>query len=120
MILSLEEVYELALKNSIRLFLLYGEMGAGKTYFVKNFLKAPEVCSPTYSVVHKYNLNNLQIAHYDLYKIKENELESCGFFEDLRTCSMVFVEWADNAPSLKKIDKKMEIFFKDFQMDVVV
>jgi tRNA threonylcarbamoyladenosine biosynthesis protein TsaE len=76
--------------------LLKGELGAGKSTFVKHFaaLQAPksETASPTFSVMHEYGDT---IAHYDLYRIGSGEFVARGLFENLEKAGFHFVEWAD-------------------------
>ena len=57
---------------------LYGELGSGKTTFVrslvhqlqkKNRIKKTEVVSPTFSLLHEYEIKNLKVMHYDLYRV---------------------------------------------------
>ena len=83
---------------------LYGEIGVGKTTFVKyliNFLqkknkeKTTEVPSPTFNVVNEYLIKKQKFIHYDLYRIKdETELNNIGLFEDSKNC-ISFVEWPE-------------------------
>ena len=84
---------------------LYGEIGAGKTTFSrfliqsiqKKFkLKEEEVVSPTYNIVQYYNINkNINIAHYDLYRIKtKEELDNIGIF-DQEYLFLNIIEWPD-------------------------
>ena len=62
--------------------LLYGEMGVGKTTFVKYFineyqkindLKQTEISSPTFSLLNEYQLKDIRIKHYDLFRINRKE-----------------------------------------------
>ena len=56
-------------------FLLEGELGSGKTTFVKGFCKAlgiSEVNSPTFSIVNEYG-EERRVYHFDLYRIKNAE-----------------------------------------------
>ena len=71
---------------------LYGELGSGKTTFVrslvhqlqkKNKIKKTEVVSPTFSLLHEYEIKNLKVMHYDLYRLKKSkELEKLGIFQE--------------------------------------
>ncbi|MFK7756050.1 MAG: tRNA (adenosine(37)-N6)-threonylcarbamoyltransferase complex ATPase subunit type 1 TsaE [Flavobacteriales bacterium] len=95
--------------------LLKGEMGTGKTTFVKaicNALKVEEqVTSPTFSLVNEYvAIDELKIFHFDLYRLKnEEELYDIGFEEYLDRNAYVFIEWPEiagqffltNTPSVK-------------------
>ena len=61
---------------------LYGEMGVGKTTFVKYFineyqkinnLKQTEITSPTFSLLNEYQVKDIRIKHYDLFRINRKE-----------------------------------------------
>ncbi len=82
-------------------FLVEGEMGAGKTTLIKaicSYLGAENsLSSPTYSIVNEYSTaEGNSIYHFDLYRInKPNELISLGFDEYLESKNYCFVEWPD-------------------------
>ena len=71
---------------------LYGQIGVGKTTFArllinnyesKKKLKKSEVLSPTFNIVFEYDIKDFTIAHYDLYRLKnENEIKNIGLFEN--------------------------------------
>ena len=81
---------------------LYGEVGVGKTTFVKylinfyekkNKLKLSEVTSPTYNLLNEYHINKFQINHYDLYRVKHaNELNELNMFKD-NSNIITLIEW---------------------------
>ena len=113
---SEKQTEELALKFLNKLkpgnkVFLYGEMGVGKTTFVrylingfqkKNKLRLTEVTSPTFNLLSEYSINNLTIKHYDLYRLKnEREIDSLGLFEE-EPDSIILVEW----PEIIKRDLK--------------
>ena len=96
---------------------LIGEIGVGKTTFTRNLinnlqeekdLKPTEVLSPTFNLLYEYDIKDLKIMHYDLYRIKESkELNHLGIFlDDLDTIKII--EW----PDLIKIPlkDKLEIY----------
>ena len=98
---------------------LYGEMGVGKTTFIKylinnlqkeNKLKQTEVTSPTFNLLNEYQINQIKISHYDLFRLKtDEELKNLGLFEDsLNTITLV--EW----PQLIKEKPRnlIELIFK--------
>ena len=81
---------------------LYGDIGVGKTTFIKYLvngfqkkynLKTTEVTSPTFNLLNEYEINNIKINHYDLFRIKTNEdVKNLGLFEDI-TNSITLIEW---------------------------
>ena len=84
------------------LIFLYGEIGVGKTTFVKylvnNFqtkkkLQITEVTSPTFNLLNEYELDNLVIKHYDLFRIKDkSEIENLNLFSSGKN-TISFIEW---------------------------
>ena len=90
--------------------LFQGELGAGKTTFVRllinnlfvlnNLPKPSSIISPTFPILITYELNSLQIYHYDLYRVKSlKELEEVDFFENLNN-NITFIEWPEMLISL--------------------
>ncbi len=81
---------------------LYGDLGVGKTAFVRGLAQslAPEadVCSPTYALVNVYRgLRN--ICHFDMYRIAdEDDLYSIGFYDYLDDGSVIVTEWSEKIP----------------------
>ncbi len=82
---------------------LCGDLGTGKTWFVKGVAIAlgtlGEVTSPTFTLVHEYRGGRLQLFHIDLYRL-ESELEmlEIGFDEYVNGEDVTVVEWADKFP----------------------
>ena len=82
---------------------LYGDLGAGKTAFVRGAgsvlnPRAP-VCSPTYSIVNCYG-GDPRIYHFDLYRIEdEDDLYSTGYYDYIEEGAIVFCEWCEKVPS---------------------
>ena len=81
---------------------LYGEMGAGKTAFVRGLVKAfcpeclPLVHSPTFAIVNEYEGDSVTVYHYDLYRISdEDDLYSTGYFDRLGGEGIVVTEWSE-------------------------
>ena len=127
---SEKQTEELALKFLNKLkpgnkVFLYGEMGVGKTTFVrylingfqkKNKLKLTEVTSPTFNLLSEYNINNLTIKHYDLYRLKnEREVDSLGLFEE-ESDTIILVEWPEIIKrDLKNLVKLYFSYENDYQ-----
>ena len=90
---------------------LYGEIGVGKTTFVrffinhlenKNRIKNSEVLSPTFNIVYDYDVGNLKILHYDLYRLKNyKDIFQLGMFESSND-SIKIVEWPELIESKPK------------------
>ena len=81
---------------------LYGGMGAGKTSFVRGLVKAlaPEcldlVHSPTFAIVNEYRGNDLNIFHFDLYRLTdEDDLYSTGFYDYIEQGGLTITEWSE-------------------------
>jgi tRNA threonylcarbamoyladenosine biosynthesis protein TsaE len=82
-----------------QLIAFYGEMGAGKTTFIKAVCSElgviDTVNSPTFAIVNEYETNNGQIVyHFDLYRIEDTEeLMDIGFEDYLYSKNWCFIEW---------------------------
>ena len=98
---------------------LIGEIGVGKTTFTRHLinnlqkqkeLKETEVLSPTFNLLYEYNIKDLKIMHYDLYRIKKaEELDHLGIFNDNKE-SIKIIEWPDLIQI--PLDNKLEIYLK--------
>ena len=119
---SLEHLNSLSQKVADKLdkndcIFLIGEIGVGKTTFTrylinhlqeKNGEKITEVLSPTFNLLYEYDLKNIKIMHYDLYRIKDkSELKHLGIFSDQQE-TIKIIEW----PQLIDISlsNKLEIY----------
>jgi tRNA threonylcarbamoyladenosine biosynthesis protein TsaE len=79
--------------------MLYGELGAGKTAFVRGLargLGAPEsdVSSPTFTIVQEY-AGRLTLYHVDLYRLEPKEVDDLGLEELVSGDGVVAIEWAE-------------------------
>tara|TARA_B100001093_G_scaffold476569_1_gene503092 strand:+ start:316 stop:771 length:456 start_codon:yes stop_codon:yes gene_type:complete len=89
-------------KGSIVFF--YGEIGVGKTTFIKYFINAyqknyklqtTEVTSPTFNLLNEYEVGDLIIKHYDLYRLKKkSEINNLDLFEDTKN-TISLIEWPE-------------------------
>ena len=81
---------------------LYGEIGVGKTTFVRflinefqkiNKLEITEVTSPTFNLLNEYQINEFKINHYDLFRLKSvEETKNLNLFDDIKN-TINLIEW---------------------------
>ena len=98
---------------------LIGEIGVGKTTLTRHLinniqsqkgLKETEVLSPTFNLLYEYEIKDLKIMHYDLYRIKKaEELEHLGIFSENEK-TIKIVEWPDliKTPLTNKLEVHLE------------
>jgi len=99
---------------------LYGEMGVGKTTFVKHLInqfqinkkiQITEVTSPTFNLLNEYEVNNLVIKHYDLFRLKnKSEITNLDLFDNSQN-TITLIEW----PQLinkENLIKSIDLVFK--------
>ena len=121
---SEKNIEELAAKflNKIKpgdIIFLYGEIGVGKTTFVRylvnkfqkeNKLEITEVTSPTFNLLSEYQINQIKINHYDLFRLKSSEeINNLDLFGDSKN-SITLIEW----PQMIKEKPKnlIELYFE--------
>ena len=103
-------------KNQI--IFLYGEIGVGKTTFVKYVINKlqkdkkiniTEVTSPTFNILNEYQIGDIKIKHYDLFRIKlKEEIINLNIFEN-NSDTITLIEWPEIIDF--KSDKYIELFF---------
>ena len=119
---SLDHLNSISVKISKKLekedcIFLIGEIGVGKTTFTRHLinnlqkqkgLEETEVLSPTFNLLYEYDIKDLKIMHYDLYRIKKaEELDHLGIFSD-RLDAIKVIEWPDLIKTPLK--NKLEIY----------
>ena len=82
---------------------LYGDLGVGKTAFVRGFASviSPDslVRSPTFAMVNEYRSATLPLFHFDMYRIdSEDDLISIGYDDYLARRGVCLVEWSEKIP----------------------
>jgi tRNA threonylcarbamoyladenosine biosynthesis protein TsaE len=95
---------------------LIGDLGAGKTEFVKGLALglgvATEVTSPTFTIIHEYRGGRHPLFHMDFYRLREErELDEIGLDEYLRAGGICAIEWGDKFPSRLPPDS-IKVFFR--------
>ena len=98
---------------------LYGEIGVGKTTFVrffinylekKNRIKNSDVLSPTFNIIYDYDVGKIKILHYDLYRLKNyKDISQLGMFENSND-HIKIVEWPELIKSKPK--DRIDILFE--------
>ncbi|WP_184543655.1 tRNA (adenosine(37)-N6)-threonylcarbamoyltransferase complex ATPase subunit type 1 TsaE [Mucilaginibacter sp. FT3.2] len=88
-----------------RIFLFYGDMGAGKTTLIKQLCKAlgtaDNITSPTFSIVNEYHAAKDKIYHFDFYRLKDQtEALDMGYEEYFYAGAYCFIEWPEKIPDL--------------------
>ncbi|WP_419700553.1 tRNA (adenosine(37)-N6)-threonylcarbamoyltransferase complex ATPase subunit type 1 TsaE [Mucilaginibacter sp. NFX135] len=88
-----------------RIFLFYGDMGAGKTTLIKSLCSflgtADAVTSPTFAIVNEYQGPKDKIYHFDFYRLKDQtEALDMGYEEYFYAGAYCFIEWPEKIPDL--------------------
>jgi tRNA threonylcarbamoyladenosine biosynthesis protein TsaE len=102
---SLEKISEAAREfvsamGDARVFAFYGQMGAGKTTFIKAVCEelgvADTITSPTFAIVNEYTAALGPIYHFDFYRIKKlEEVYDMGFEDYFYSGNLCFIEWPE-------------------------
>jgi tRNA threonylcarbamoyladenosine biosynthesis protein TsaE len=101
------QIYNYITTNNIKIIFLRGDVGSGKTTFMKALLQQLdpelEITSPTYTYVNEYIIKDKYIWHFDLYRIeKKEELMDLGIIDYLsREDGLAFIEWPEKCNELE-------------------
>lgn len=93
--------------------ILTGELGAGKTKFVEGFLSyfdlQNEISSPTFNIVNEYNAKNINIYHFDVYRLENSDEFYAIGGEEYFNKGICLIEWGE---TLKDVLPKQYIQIK--------
>lgn len=91
--------------GTTRIFLFYGDMGAGKTTLIKSLCDVlgsiDNITSPTFAIVNEYMATDGKIYHFDFYRLKnQNEALDLGSDEYFYSGNYCFIEWPEKIPDI--------------------
>lgn len=93
---------------------LNGELGSGKTVFVKGFASAlgidENITSPTFNLIKEYNNGELPLFHMDAYRL-DDDVESIGLNDYFNSDGILIIEWADMIEKYLP-NERLDIYFK--------
>jgi len=115
------------LHNGLTVY-LHGDLGAGKTTFVRGVLQGlgytGKVKSPTFTLIEPYVISSYNLYHFDLYRFNDvEEWDAAGFREYFNSESICFVEWPENAGDLlptPNFDIEISLFGSGRKLEVIV
>ena len=94
---------------------LIGELGTGKTVFVKGFAQAlginETITSPTFNIVKEYDGGELPLYHMDVYRLEDEKKDSIGLTDYFTKGGITIIEWADLITD-ELPEERLEIYFR--------
>lgn len=102
----IDELSKKIITDNIKSIALIGDLGTGKTHISKRICKnlgvIENVKSPTFTYLIEYDLENIKIVHFDLYRLSNiDELYEVGYQEYIDDDnSLLLIEWANNVPEV--------------------
>ena len=116
------QIYNYIIINNIKIIYFRGDVGSGKTTFIKILIESLDseikVNSPTYTYINEYKLNDKYIWHFDLYRIDtKDEIIDLGLIDYLtREDGIAFIEWPEKCAGLE-IEKYKKLILHFFHID---
>ena len=108
---------EFAIKQEYNIFALMGDLGTGKTFWTRNYInslseKNLPVSSPSFTLLKQYQINELNINHFDLYRLdSEQEIWDLGIIDYFNMKNNItIIEWADKFLDIFP-ENSIKIFF---------
>ena len=94
----------------------FGDLGSGKTAFVRGLCETlcpgARVCSPTFAIVNEYRGKPLNVYHFDLYRINDDDsLYATGFYDYFDRDGVMAAEWCENIPFALP-EKRYDVIFE--------
>ncbi len=94
---------------------LIGELGTGKTVFVKGFAQAlginETITSPTFNIVKEYDGGELPLYHMDVYRLEDEKKDSIGLTDYFTKGGITIIEWSDLITD-ELPEERLEIYFR--------
>ena len=124
---NLSQIESLSKKILVKLsksdcIFLFGELGSGKTTFVrtlihmlqeKNKIPKTEVLSPTFSLLHEYQIKSIKIMHYDLYRLNKNkDIDQLAIFEKIDK-QITLIEWPERLKNMNISRLEITFYYDD-------
>lgn len=112
---ELKQSVEQLKKEKYKVFFMYGDLGVGKTQFVKYYLEDETITSPTFSIYNHYTLDNNNYYHFDLYRLNNKEFNNIKtvLLEIYTNNDYIFIEWSE------KLDKEFLKFFNENSVKLI-
>jgi tRNA threonylcarbamoyl adenosine modification protein YjeE len=110
-------------------FLLSGDLGAGKTTFVGTFIKENlllddesfdeiGVMSPTFSLINSYQTKTKSIVHADMYRLSDDDFEKEELLEMIDEADYSFVEWPSKIKNMETLLKSYKVLSLEFKINL--
>jgi tRNA threonylcarbamoyladenosine biosynthesis protein TsaE len=107
---------------------LYGDLGTGKTRFIKGICEGlgvrDHVTSPTFTIVNEYHGADMPVYHFDFYRINSiSEMQEIGFEDYVTGEGICLIEWADRITELlppERFDIHLRLGSSDQDREMII